>query len=135
MSLTGGCLCGAVRYEITAEAREVFFCYCGQCRKAQGTPFVASVPVALTDFHLVQGADSLKAFRATPSKARYFCSHCGSPIYSQVDGNGTVRIRAGTLDTPPSLQLSAHIYTANKASWYAINDQAPQYPAREPNRG
>ncbi|MBI2800958.1 MAG: GFA family protein [Gammaproteobacteria bacterium] len=134
MPLTGGCLCGAVRYEVTGEAREVFFCYCGQCRKAQGTPFVASVPVAVTDFRLMQGADALKGFRATPSKARYFCGHCGSPIYSQVDGNNTVRIRAGTLDNRPSLQLKAHIYTADKASWYTINDPAPQYAAREPGR-
>lgn len=134
MPVTGGCLCGAVRYTVAHAPERVFFCYCRQCQKAQGTPFVASVPVAAEDFKVTHGADVLKAFRASPSKARYFCGECGSPIFSQVDDHTTVRIRAGSFDEPPALTLQAHIYVGGRPKWYAITDRCPQYPASEPGR-
>ncbi len=132
--MTGGCLCGNVRYSILGAVDAVFLCYCHQCQKAQGTPFVASVPVAAVDFQITQGTGALKAYRASPHKARYFCGDCGSPIYSHVEGGPTVRIRAGSLDDSAVLQIKAHIYTADKTPWYAITDEHPQYPAREPGR-
>jgi hypothetical protein len=132
--ITGGCLCGNVRYSIAELPTGVFLCYCRQCQKAQGTPFVATVPVAAADFRLIEGANSLKAYRASPHKARYFCGDCGSPIYSQVDGNAMVRIRAGSLDNAADLTIRAHIYTADKVAWYEITGVQPQHAAREPDR-
>jgi hypothetical protein len=134
MSVHGGCLCGAVRYALAQVPTTVYLCYCGQCRKAQGTPFVASVPVARADFTLTQGAAHLRAYRATASKARYFCAECGSPLYSEVDGADVLRLRAGSLDGNPSLTIAAHIYTADRVTWYPIQGDQPKYSAREPGR-
>jgi hypothetical protein len=134
MKVTGGCLCGAVRYLVSSVPEQVFLCYCQQCQKAQGTPFVASVPVAQADFQLTHGHALLKGYRATPNKARYFCGECGSPIYSHLDGNTVVRIRAGSFDHPPDLKIQAHIYTAGKVPWYEILDDRPRHDGREPGR-
>lgn len=134
MGMTGGCLCGKVRYRVSSDHVEVFLCYCRQCQQAQGAAFVASVPVPAADFQLLSGATNLKAFRASAEKSRYFCSECGSPLYSQVDGNSRLRLRAGSLDVPVKLVIQAHFHTASRADWYPINDAHPQYPGFEPGR-
>ena len=134
MAATGSCLCGAVRFRIDPAPRAVYFCHCGQCRKAQGSAFVASVPVPVAHFTLVSGADALCCYRATPHKGRYFCGQCGSPIYSFVDGGDTLRVRAGTLDAGVELQPAAHIFTADPAPWHEIGDSLPRHPGIEPGR-
>ena len=134
MSHYGGCLCGAVRYQLAAAPREVWFCHCGQCRKAQGSAFVASVPVPRSDFSLLKGSEALKAFRASPQKSRWFCGLCGSPLYSEVDGGNSLRIRAGSLDEPVHLVPQGHIFVADKAAWEELHDDLPKFAAREPGR-
>jgi hypothetical protein len=134
MAMTGGCLCGNVRYRVNSDHTQVFLCHCRQCQKAQGSAFVATVPVPAADFELLTGADTLTAFRASVDKARYFCRVCGSPIYSQVDGKSVLRLRAGSLDIPANLKVDAHIHTVSRASWYQINEVDVQYPGFEPSR-
>lgn len=134
MAVTGSCLCGAVKFRIDPPPSAVFFCHCSQCRKAQGSAFVASVPVPVTHFTLLEGADALRSYRATPQKARYFCGHCGSPIYSHRDGGDALRVRAGTVDAGVDLRPVAHIFTADSAPWHEIGDRLPRYPGVEPGR-
>ena len=134
MSHFGGCLCGAVRYRLATAPKEVWFCHCGQCRKAQGSAFAASVPVSRSDFTLLSGGAALKAFRSSPHKARWFCSHCGSPLYSEVEGGSALRVRAGSLDEPVQLTPKGHIFVADKASWEELDDDLPRFDAREPGR-
>lgn len=130
----GGCLCGGVRYRVQGAPGAVYFCHCRQCRKAQGSAFAASVPIAAGRFAILRGQPLLRSFRATPPKARWFCGECGSPIYSQVDGAPTIRLRAGTLDEPVSLVPAAHIFTAERAGWHRIGDDLPRHPGSEPGR-
>lgn len=130
----GHCLCGAIRLRLEPAPTEVWFCHCGQCRKAQGTAFAASVPVPRAHFTLEAGQDKLRAYRASPAKARWFCADCGSPIYSEVDGADVLRIRAGVLDPEVVLSPRAHIHVAARANWYAIRDELAQHPAQEPGR-
>jgi len=129
----GGCLCGGVRYEVAGPLAPVQLCHCGQCRKAQGGPFGANTPVASAAFRLMQGADLLREFRASPGKRRVFCGTCGGPIFSQRDdAPDALRLRAGTLDDGAGLELGFHIQTASKASWWPIVDDLPAYPAAGP---
>lgn len=134
MSVEGGCLCGAVRFRLASPPREVWFCHCRQCRKAQGTAFAASVPVARGDFTLSSGGEQLRAYRATPAKSRWFCGVCGSPLWSEVDGAGTLRIRAGALDDDRGLVPMGHIFVEGRVGWYGIADDLPRHPGREPGR-
>jgi len=129
--IKGGCLCGGVRYEYDGELTEISMCHCSQCRKAQGTAFVAISPIDSAKFHITAGTDLLKEYRAVPNKARVFCANCGSPIYSARDDlPGVKRLRLGTVETPFTCQKAYHIFTDSKASWFEIKDDLPKYPQR-----
>jgi len=124
----GGCLCGGIRFEISGELEPIQICHCSQCRKAQGTPFASNLPVSSQAFTLLSGAELLKAFESSPGKQRFFCSHCGSPIYSQHERvPGVLRIRAGILDGPLNTRPIAHFYMASKANWWEAEDDLPKY--------
>jgi hypothetical protein len=128
--IVGGCLCGGIRYEYRGEIEEISICHCSQCRKAQGSAFVAVAPIDSAKFTLIAGAHLLKEFRAVPDKARVFCSHCGSPIYSARDDLPDVkRLRLGTVETAIRCARAYHIYVGSKASWHEITDVFPQHPA------
>ncbi|MFJ3050565.1 GFA family protein [Pseudomonas nitroreducens] len=130
---SGGCLCGAVRFEIDGELAPVQVCHCSQCRKAQGGPFATNIPVDRAAFRLLSGESQLREFRATPNKKRVFCSTCGSPIYSARDAlPETLRVRAGTLDEPVRTKLEAHYYVASRASWWPLGDNLPRHEGAKP---
>jgi hypothetical protein len=126
--LKGSCLCGQVRYEYDGEIAEISMCHCSQCRKAQGTAYVAVSPVESSKLRLTAGAQRLKEYRATPGKKRVFCDQCGSPLYSARDDlPGVKRLRLGTIDTPFKCAKTYHIHVASKADWEVIADGLPQY--------
>lgn len=130
---TGGCLCGAVRYEISGELAPIQVCHCGQCRKAQGGPFATNLPVDRVAFRLLSGESELAEYRATPEKKRVFCRTCGSPIYSTRDAlPETLRVRAGTLDEPVRTKLEAHYYVDSRATWWPLEDNLPRYGGAKP---
>lgn len=130
---SGGCLCGAVRYEISGELAPIQVCHCSQCRKAQGGPFATNVPVRRAAFRLLSGEAELAEYRATPEKQRVFCRQCGSPIYSARDSLPNVlRVRAGTLDEPVRTKLEAHYYVDSSARWWPLEDNLPRYQGGKP---
>ncbi|RAK63629.1 GFA family protein [Phenylobacterium kunshanense] len=132
---SGGCLCGAVRYEVVGPLAPIQLCHCSQCRKAQGSAFGANIPVATASFRLLQGEESLREFRATPGKRRVFCGACGSPIFSQRDDAPEVlRIRAGGLDDDAGLAVGFHIFSASRSGWDPTDDALPAYPEGVPIR-
>ena len=132
--IEGGCLCGHVRYRLPPGPHPLYFCHCRQCRKAQGSAFAVSVPIARGALAITRGAASLKAFRSSPAKQRWFCGECGSPIYSEVDGGQFLRVRAGTLDDDTDLIPTAHIFVGDKAWWDCVDDTLPRHAGREPGR-
>lgn len=121
--IEGSCLCGGIRYEYDGEIEEVSICHCSQCRKAQGSAFSAVSPIESARFRIVAGAELLREFRASPGKARVFCVHCGSPIYSARDDLPQFkRLRLGTVETPFVCSNTYHIHVASKAPWMDFND-------------
>ncbi len=132
--IDGACLCGAITVVLEAIAGPLMFCHCRECRKSAGAPFIAVLPVPTSAFQLHDLRQRLAAYRVTPNKARYFCSACGSPVYSQRDGADTVRVRAGLLNLPADVPLGGHIYCADAAAWYEIHDTLPRHAGIEPSR-
>lgn len=126
----GGCLCGAVKFEITGPLAAIQICHCRQCRRAQGSAFAAAIPVEVEQLRFLSGRDGVREFESSPGKLRAFCTICGSPVYSRrPDTPDTMRIRAGTLDAPVESRPVAHFYTASKADWFSITDALPQFAA------
>lgn len=138
VELTGGCLCGAVRYRyaglLGGTLGQVTVCHCGQCRRAQG--YAAAVaPIRAAGFAVLAGQDRIRRFESSPGKHRAFCGTCGAPLFSQRAGEPVLRLRLGSLDAAPDgLTIQAHIHTAGLPAWAAPGDGAPCHPGLEPGR-
>lgn len=134
MSLhTGGCLCGAVRYEVAGPLAPVQFCHCADCRKAQGTAFAANIPVMAADFRLLQGEAALSAFESSPGKERVFCGRCGSPVMSRLTARpDRLRLRAGSLDDPAAATAGFHFWMDDDAGWLPVAEDLPRHPRERP---
>lgn len=132
---TGGCLCGSVRFEITGPIRDIVYCHCSQCRKAQGSAFATNGIVMTRDFNIVSGADALSAFESSPGQTKYFCKTCGSPILSRTASRPEqVRVRLGTIESDIVERPIAHIFATSKANWETIAGDLPLHEAYEPGR-
>ena len=131
----GGCLCGAVRFFITGPIRNIVYCHCSRCRKAQGSAFATNGIVDADDFELTKGAQNVSAYKAPSGSTKIFCRTCGSPIMSKKDtAPDVVRVRIGTIESEITERPMAHIFATSKASWDEITDDLPQYPGYEPGR-
>jgi len=125
--LTGGCLCGGVRFEITGEIGSPSFCHCLQCRRASGSAFATNAGISAADFHLRAGAGLVREYESSPGQFRAFCSRCGSPVYSRRrDHPEFRRVRLGTLDEDPGVRPLLHVWVGSKAPWFTITDSLPQ---------
>jgi hypothetical protein len=125
--LTGGCLCGSVRYRIGGGPLGMYHCHCAQCRRASGASFATNLTVRSEDFALDAGGRELASFESSPGKRRHFCSRCGSPVFSRAEAlPQLVSVRAGTLDGDPGVRPGAHLYVGAKAPWTEICDGVAQ---------
>lgn len=127
--LSGGCLCGAVRYEVDDVLGPIEYCHCGQCRRASGSAFAANATVPADAFRLLAGRELLTEYESSPGKRRAFCSRCGAPLYARRPAvTGELRLRVGTPDGEPAARPSGHGHVASKAPWFTITDELPQHP-------
>ncbi|MGQ0457943.1 MAG: GFA family protein [Hyphomicrobium sp.] len=124
--LTGSCLCGAVRFELTPPLRDVIVCHCRQCAKWSGS-VVAATAVTKQNFKLVAGEDHIRWYAATGHADRGFCVHCGSSLFWRPRDGSRISVLAGALDPPTGLVTSAHIFVASKSDYYEIADGAEQF--------
>ena len=130
--VTGGCLCGAVRYVSEKAPIKGFYCHCTRCQKSYGGLYMACVRFKGTDFTITQGA--LNYYRSSSFARRGFCETCGSPIAFHYDGSPDVWILFGSLDRPGDWPLTKeaewgeilHTCIETKVSWLKIDDGLPQ---------
>lgn len=122
----GSCLCGTVRYEITADIKRITHCHCSMCRKAHGAAFGSYATVPHSDFRFTEGAQSVASFQSSPTVTRTFCKTCGSTFqwFSQTDHPDMVGIAVGTLDTPLETISQQDIFTESKADWSSLGTPA-----------
>ena len=126
-AIEGRCLCDAVRYRIAGAPLAMYHCHCAQCRHASGASFATNLLVSSETFALTAGAEALASFESSPGKRRYFCSRCGSPIYSAAEATPQIRsIRCGTVVGDPGVRPTAHIHVASKSPWFEITDGLPE---------
>jgi len=129
MTLTGGCQCGAVRYEVSAEPLQVYVCHCHECRKQSASAFGISVIVPTPSFRVTQG--HVKTWtRPTDSGGTLdcmFCVECGSRVWHSSPGQNTVSVKGGSLDEPVDLTGAFHIWTTRKLPGAVIPEGARQF--------
>lgn len=124
----GGCLCGAVRYQVRGELRPIMTCHCSQCRRTSGH-FVAATGAADEALEVIDPDGALRWYRSSSSARRGFCSRCGSSLFWKPDDAPRTSIMAGTLDGATGLEMDAHIHTADKGDYYTLDDGIPSFPA------
>lgn len=118
---TGGCLCGAVRYELKSEPVVTAVCHCTHCQRQSGGVFSTNLGVPEAAY-VQTGETKVFTDKGDSGKAvwRHFCPNCGSPILSKVEAMpGMVLIKAGTLDDMSGLTPSIEVYTDHAAAWVA----------------
>ena len=113
--MTGGCLCGAVRFEIEAPLRNVVVCHCSLCRRS-GTLAGAYTSAPRAALHIAESA-TLAWYVDPNGRRRGFCDACGSSLFWSDEGRNTVSVSAGALDEPTGLVTEGHIYTGDVADW------------------
>jgi len=127
--IKGSCLCEGVKYEYDGVITELAVCHCDQCKRAQGTAFVTNAPISNEKFRFISGEEQVKVYFSSPNKKRVFCSHCGSPLFSQrTDMPDTIRLRVGTVTEGHIPNPDYQIYCESKADWLVLSDSKPEYP-------
>ncbi len=122
---SGGCLCGAVRYEITGPLRDVVNCHCSMCQRLHGS-FGAHSKAKKSHIHLREDS-GLRWYATSEMARRGFCGMCGSNIFWEPLKQDATGIIAGTLDQPTGLKTIGHIFVGEKPDFYAITDAVPQF--------
>ncbi|MBI0433031.1 GFA family protein [Roseomonas sp. KE0001] len=125
--LTGGCLCGAIRYEAGGTPFHATLCHCASCRRAAGAPVVAWFSVARRDFRCTTGR--LGLFESSPGVWRGFCAACGTSLtYRHDDLPDEIDITIASLDDPGALPPADHTQAAERLPWLPLCDGRPAYP-------
>ena len=107
-TMEGGCLCGAVRYEINGEVEVVAHCHCGMCRRSTGAPVVTWAVLPRANFRVTKG--SMKIYRSSEKGERMFCADCGTQLVFQTSDNpDKMDVSIGSLDEPERLAPSCHV--------------------------
>ena len=126
MKLTGGCLCGAVRYAFEGTPGAAGWCHCRMCQRSSGAPAQAYVILPLAGFAYVAGEPAL--YRSSEKGERRFCAACGSQIEFRERDAGEVSLNSGTLDDPALAPPDRHIWTASEVPWFADAPDLPRFP-------
>ena len=128
--LTGSCLCGGVRFEVTLPFLRANHCHCSRCRKHSGTFGLTQGRVPREGFRLLQGADLVRVYRPPDGGAvKAFCSECGSSLFGGTWPDGPeVSVRLGALDDDPGIRPQYHSFVDSRAPWDVVPDDGlPRY--------
>jgi hypothetical protein len=122
LPIAGGCLCGACRYETSAEPINIRACHCRLCQKAIGASFNARVLVPL-DTLAVDGP--VGWFSSSDALERGFCPRCGTTLFSKRASANIVGLTMGSLDDPDRFFPAEHIWVSSKQAWLTLADDLP----------
>lgn len=123
--ITGGCRCGAVRFEVNATALWSAHCHCADCRHATGAAFATYVGVA-SDKTVFSG--EFTRYESSPGVFRSFCPGCGSPLaFEGEKWAGELHLFAGALDAPEDISPAAHVMMADAMPWIELADELPRF--------
>ena len=119
--VSGGCLCGAVRFRIDAPPLWTAYCHCRSCRRATGAPVSAFVGAAASSVTFTAGHRAIHD--SSPGVRRGFCASCGTPLtYESDEVPGEIHFFTGTFDDPDSLPPALHVWHEEALAWFDTDD-------------
>ncbi|MEM6385178.1 MAG: GFA family protein [Pseudomonadota bacterium] len=122
---TGGCLCGAIRYELTGKPKWTALCHCESCRRAASAPVVAWMGYQLAR---VAWIGTRSFFNSSAHAKRSFCPTCGSPMsFESTRWPGEIHLYGASLDDPEAYAPELHCYTEEHLSWLTVADDLPRF--------
>ena len=134
--LTGGCLCGAVRYRLASAPFDAGWCHCRTCQLNSGSPAMVFAAIPVDDYVVERGEDHLATVESSDFGHRCFCRQCGTPLYMQVDYEPvTLDFSLATLDEPGAIVPEYHIFYASRIEWAAPGDTLPRHDRSRPGSG
>lgn len=128
--LTGGCNCGAVRFEVTAPLTTASYCHCRRCQRRSGAAASPNAHPAEGSFRIVSGTENLRMWQPEGGGEKWFCGECGSSLFARNPSHANpIGIRMGAFDTDPGVRLGARQFVASAAPWEPIPDDGlPRFP-------
>lgn len=126
-SVTGGCMCGAVRYEAVGGPTAVAHCHCESCRRHSGAPAVTLVSFEESRVRFTKGDRAI--YKSSPGVRRAFCSQCGATLTWEgaYAGKSLIEFHIGTLDDPNAVVPALHVFHSERLSWFDTADHLPRY--------
>lgn len=130
-TVTGGCSCGAIIYEIDLPTLACGHCHCSMCRRPHGASYVTWGIVPAEQFRVTSGAEQLKTYKSSAHGRRQFCGVCGSQLFCWHEGSDgappkvidvTIASLHGDIDRRPQ----AHYFYDSRATWTDVNDDLPK---------
>jgi hypothetical protein len=131
MTRQGGCLCGAVRFELTTEPIDAGYCHCTRCQKRTGTGSGVNVAVDGSGFRITAGEELVRGWSPPDGgNDKFFCGECGAHLFAwNPADHSRMGIRISAFDEPPALPFSYHQFVSYAAPWEPIpDDGVPRYP-------
>ena len=126
--MSGGCMCGAVRYEARGESFSIAHCHCHSCRKNNGGPVVTLAGYLKSQVTFSGKERSLYA--SSPAVLRAFCSNCGTPLTWEGDAGElgqVIELHISTFDDPEAMVPTCHAFYPERISWFDVADDLPRY--------
>jgi hypothetical protein len=134
-SHSGGCLCGAIRYTLTAPLNSVIACHCSHCRKISGAGSSHNVAIPTSALSITMGEPKVYADTADSGNRlnRYFCANCGSSLFSRREKMPEMTVlKAGTLDDASGLKLAMNIWTDSALPWMHLDPEIEKHQKNRP---
>ena len=133
--VTGGCLCGAIRYTVSTPITELRVCHCHACQKSTGTGSSVNAMIPSASMQITKGTPKRYTVTADSGRIlhRFFCGDCGSPLFSRRELTPqNTGLRIGTLDPEHAagMKVVAHIWTRSARSWSHIEAGTQQFPGQ-----
>jgi hypothetical protein len=124
--LTGGCFCGAIRYQCAGLPFHETICHCSICRRTTGAPFVAWFSVPRAHFSFVRGTPV--RFRSSAKGTRTFCPRCGTQLtFEHDDLVDEIDVTTCSIDAPEDIPPRDHTWTTSRLRWVELADELPQF--------
>jgi hypothetical protein len=132
LPLTGGCLCGAVRFEVSEPLASAGYCHCTRCQRRTGGAASAQGRIEPGSLTILSGEELIRAYVPPNGFEKLFCSGCGSALWSRDPENHEIKaVRLGVFDEDPGIRPQYHMFVAYAAPWEPIPDDGlPRFDER-----